>query len=731
MSDDIARLGYEIDSAQALEAAANLAKMQAAAAKSANAMTVSMRAGQAQSKTLDQVVRAAQASERQIARLAEAQQNGSITGSQFTGEMNKIAARLRSMGMDNAQREVMRFAGATSESARAQAELARALAQTDTMLAQTEAGFVQAGRATTGYGQSAGFAASNATNLTFQLQDIAMMLAAGQNPLMLAMQQGTQVAGVFEQMRGSGQGVASTLMSAFVGLGRSIPVIAAIAGGAALGQWALAALGASDEAKTLADTIDELDRISGDAARANYILGMSVVELRQKYGDYADEVRRAAESMLILAEAEATQRLSGALADISTALDGLTQRSGSLFSSGTMLVTALQNIEDQLGLTGSEAREMERAFRALETAPNWEAQVDALRRIEALMAETGLEASKLPPELVQALQELNRLVLTTGEVKSEMKDAAGAAGGITGQLDRAVAAAGRLRSALADVAAAGRSRQDQIAVLSAQISAAERGASVAAAEAAAETALSLGRAGATVDQIAAAAQRAGQEAQAIEEMRSRLGDLTRPASSGGGGGGGGGGAATDEQPRSTLDGLLGQFREADPYTEVQEWYNQALTALAESQLLERGMLQQHNDYKLEIERIYQEQLMALRRNEQDQTLGHYQSFFGTMAGALQSGGEQMLAISKAFGVAEAIVSMWRGAAKALELPFPANLAAWAQVLATGMKAVQGIKSARPGGGATSAGASASSAAITPQVPERVVRIDLIGPDFAK
>lgn len=205
-------------------------------------------------------------------------------------------------------------------------------------------------------------------------------------------------------------------------------------------------------------------------------------------------------------------------------------------------------------------------------------------------------------------------------------------------------------------------------------------------------------------------------------------EATKRLSTAVGGAGGAGGAGMGgerEGPMSLLDSMLGltnsigQLAEQDPRAEIEAWHSKATAALNDANLIERGMMEEHNAYKLQIEQTYQDQLMALRRQEADQTLGHYQSFFGTMAGALQSGGESMLKISKAFGVAEAIVSMWRGAAKALELPFPANLAAWAQVLATGMKAVQGIKSARPGssGGAASSGGGASSGATAqPQGP---------------
>lgn len=70
--------------------------------------------------------------------------------------------------------------------------------------------------------------------------------------------------------------------------------------------------------------------------------------------------------------------------------------------------------------------------------------------------------------------------------------------------------------------------------------------------------------------------------------------------------------------------------------------------------------------------------------------------------------------SKKFAMAQALVNAWTGATEALKLPFPANLGAFAKVLATGMAAVKNINSAKPGsagggGGAAAAGGGASAA----------------------
>jgi hypothetical protein len=50
-----------------------------------------------------------------------------------------------------------------------------------------------------------------------------------------------------------------------------------------------------------------------------------------------------------------------------------------------------------------------------------------------------------------------------------------------------------------------------------------------------------------------------------------------------------------------------------------------------------------------------------------------------------------------FGAGQALISAFVGAAKALELPFPLNLAAYAKVLATGFSAVSAIQGVSAGG----------------------------------
>lgn len=91
------------------------------------------------------------------------------------------------------------------------------------------------------YAASAGQAAAATGNLVGQFNDIGMMLAAGQNPLQLAIQQGTQITQVFGNQGAAG--AASLLRASLVQMLNPVNLftVAAIAAGATMVNWLLSA----------------------------------------------------------------------------------------------------------------------------------------------------------------------------------------------------------------------------------------------------------------------------------------------------------------------------------------------------------------------------------------------------------------------------------------------------------------------------------------------------------
>jgi uncharacterized membrane protein YgcG len=201
--------------------------------------------------------------------------------------------------------------------------------------------------------------------------------------------------------------------------------------------------------------------------------------------------------------------------------------------------------------------------------------------------------------------------------------------------------------------------------------------------------------------------------------------------SGGGGssgrsGGGGSGAAQQDTIGALAQSLLTEREKIDL------WYEESLVKLQEFNSKELEILGGHNEAKERLEREFAERLSSIRDQERFAQLNHYGEFFGIMAGVFESGGEKLLGISKAFSLAQASISIWTGAAKALELPFPQNLVAWGKVLATGAKAIQGISGASRGrstvSGGSGGGGSSNENIRAPEPQQTAQRVLLQGLD---
>jgi hypothetical protein len=87
---------------------------------------------------------------------------------------------------------------------------------------------------------------------------------------------------------------------------------------------------------------------------------------------------------------------------------------------------------------------------------------------------------------------------------------------------------------------------------------------------------------------------------------------------------------------------------------------------------------------------------------------------------------QMFQGSRPIAAAQALINTFLGMTEALRLPFPASLGAAAQVLATGMSAVQSIRSASPGSASSGGGASAMASGGAAAMPTQNIMLDFGG-----
>lgn len=138
-----------------------------------------------------------------------------------------------------------------------------------------------------------------------------------------------------------------------------------------------------------------------------------------------------------------------------------------------------------------------------------------------------------------------------------------------------------------------------------------------------------------------------------------------------------------------------------------EQYNRDLILLQEYHDRENSEYERRNADIMALQEKHERAIGAIRVKEQraasDAILGGTAQIFA----ALGERNKKMLQVSKMFGAAQALVSTMVGAAEALKLPFPANIAAAAAVVAKGIGFVNAIKSTNESGASGGGGGGGS------------------------
>jgi len=137
--------------------------------------------------------------------------------------------------------------------------------------------------------------------------------------------------------------------------------------------------------------------------------------------------------------------------------------------------------------------------------------------------------------------------------------------------------------------------------------------------------------------------------------------------------------------------------------------------------------QEHADLTRSLEKETADKIIDIEAAKRATMLGQTASLFGALANLAQAGGKKTATIAKAFGIAEAIINTYVGATNALRMvPFPANFAAAAAVIANGLASVATIASVNTNSGGGSASGAAGSATAPPPVQQRPLDVFIQG-----
>lgn len=160
--------------------------------------------------------------------------------------------------------------------------------------------------------------AGQTANLVAQFNDISVMMAAGQSPIQLAMQQGTQISQVLTQM-GGGVGALRALGGAFIGMLNpiSLATIGFIAFGAYFGQKLIPMVGNwLGFGEDLKKQFESLKTVTDAYTAAAKDASIPISELAEKYGYLADEIERANNAGLGFAKAQTMKEMKSVIQSV-------------------------------------------------------------------------------------------------------------------------------------------------------------------------------------------------------------------------------------------------------------------------------------------------------------------------------------------------------------------------------------------------------------------------------
>lgn len=692
---DAATLVYDIDSAAARTAASDLAKLNAASAKAAGG-----------ADKLNKSLRDTQGRFRSSYDVAK----------QYGGEIQSLAAKY-----NPALSAVYQYQQAQLEVNRAVALGVLTQQQADAALERTAAQLRATAAASQQFGAAQKQTGAHTANVFAQLNDIGVMMAAGQNPFQLALQQGTQLNQVWASMGKEGKtlsGVYGMLRGAVVSMisPMNLLTIGVIAGGAALVNWALSAEDATEKTDALKTKVDEFaSSVSIVNNIAQNYSNTGLQSMLDKYGEVNAEIlvlldrQREFATNQAMEDGRAAVR---ALGDEYTALNG----SISLFArTGRGDLAAMTS---ELNLNKDQVVALGRAYKDALSAQTPEQLSNAIARMNVILNQSNIRLDDLTRNLVEAEDQARQLA-KSAPAASWMNAAISGVNTLIGRLREAVKVNNEL------------SRSNSLTY------------------------------GQTKGDLGWAKSDLGFTLSGDELL-----GLPKAKKEGGGGGGGGAALAQAEKQFQSLRELMereSMFQVAE-YEKRQAQLDNAYAKklLSEQQYQEmRKQLQmlyfgseyEQNivNYQMDLDQLnaaFEQKLIAeeqyLMRKRQLQwdyaaqlqqgqnnlwsvELDGMAAAFGEMNKLAGGGYDKLLRAQQIFSAASALMSTYTGAAKALELPFPQNMVAMGKVLAAGMGLVNAIKGGKK---ASSSGSSAASAVATKAQPTQYVTIDVTGDSWA-
>lgn len=352
-------------------------------------------------------------------------------------EINRTRAAVRDLGSDAARAEdrAEQLSDDLGRAARSAGDLARRADGAEAGVKDLADAMVRATGASRGLGaastsaddlaMSTNAASGAAANLSAQFIDIGTMLASGQNPFLLAIQQGGQIIQIFGQQGVSG--IMGMVRAAFARLATPVGLatVGLIAGAGALVTWARNAMGAEEETMDLADAMEALNEAGSDVSSWADLAAASAEDLRERFGEAAPVIQALADAIADISFEQAVRAADDAVTQIVEKFGSLSSEE-TIVQPGGFLSTSLVTVEkrflteekiaEEFGITETQVRQLTDALLDLSAAEGPAAVAREAKELNDTLIAVFGSVDRIPDEFLEVAQ-------SAGDVARQLTEA--------------------------------------------------------------------------------------------------------------------------------------------------------------------------------------------------------------------------------------------------------------------------------------------------------------------
>lgn len=273
-------------------------------------------------------------------------------------------------------------------------------------------------------------------NMAAQFNDIGVTAAMGMSPMLIALQQGTQLSQAFagqklgDVVKGLGASFASVVSPV------SLVTIGLVAVASAAIQVATSFLMAGDKTESLEDQISDLQEAVSSYRDAVAAASAPTKELSDRYGIAASAAKRLLEGLQGLARIEAVQAIRESGKAVSDSLDGAIERlerfEDVAFKQGygendAAAVRAVRKLKEEYSLTIEQAQKLRDLIGDRSAARTPEEMATAMQRLADFLRQANAESGYTNENLIKAEKAATQAALAGYDLAESQRDAARAA----------------------------------------------------------------------------------------------------------------------------------------------------------------------------------------------------------------------------------------------------------------------------------------------------------------